>query len=335
MRFRTSVVVLSALAGLLVTPVAAQAVPCAVTDAMTKASQAWLTNGTDLAANTWSNANYHAGNLRLVRTTGVSNHKTLPWARGNGYKIPFDPAHPFASDPQSSAEPYLELTFFHNDAIVLQASRENFQAQVKDGRTDYWRTPDALNMSLPSFTRIALLDKDQAMLDYSYQSYKSLKRRTFNEFTGLWSFHTQTNGWAVQGLAKAIIALPADSPIRADYARTLRRTAATLKHFQRRDGFWNASLIGGHGIESASTAMITYAIAAGINAGVLDKDAYLPVVQKGWAALTGKALAADGKLGYVQARGSSKPASAADTAGFAVGSFLIAGEQLTKLTPGC
>ncbi|WP_186763194.1 glycoside hydrolase family 88 protein [Lentzea tibetensis] len=319
--------------GLVSTPVTAQAVPCAVTDAMTKASQHWLTNGPDLAANNWSNANYHVGNLALVRTTGISNHKTWPWVKANKFLLPLDTAHPYAADPQSSGEPYLDVAFFHPEPEVLQPLRDNLRAQVRDGKT-YWTTPDALNMSLPSFTRIAVADRDQAMLDYAQKSFRALQRRTYNEFTGLWSFHTQTNGWAVQGLAKAVLNLPADSPARADFARTLRKSAAALARQQRSDGFW-ASSVHGRDIEAASTAMITYAIAAGINANVLDRPTYLPIVQRGWAALTSKALAADGKFGYVQARGSSTPASAGDTAGFAVGSFLIAGQQVVPLTPGC
>lgn len=333
MRFRTSLVVAFVAVGLVSTPVAAQAVPCAVTDAMTKASQHWLTNGPDLAANNWSNANYHVGNLALVRTTGISNHKTWPWVKANKFLLPLDPARPYASDPQSSGEPYLDVAFFHPEPEVLQPLRDNLRAQVRDGRTR-WETPDALNMSLPSFTRIAVADRDQAMLDYAHKSFRALQRRTYNEFTGVWSAHTQTNGWAVQGLAKAVLNLPADSPARADFARTLRKSAAALARQQRSDGFW-ASSVRGRDIEAASTAMITYAIAAGINANVLDRPTYLPVVQKGWAALTSKALTADGKFGYVQARGSSVPASAGDTAGFAVGSFLIAGQQVVPLTPGC
>ena len=70
-KLNTALVV--ALAGsLLITPAAAQAVPCAVTDVMIKASAAWVTKGTDLKANNWSNANFHTGNIAQVRTTGIS-----------------------------------------------------------------------------------------------------------------------------------------------------------------------------------------------------------------------------------------------------------------------
>ena len=50
---------------------------------MIKASATWVTKGPDLAANNWSNANFHVGNLAQVRTTGISNHKTWPWVQAN------------------------------------------------------------------------------------------------------------------------------------------------------------------------------------------------------------------------------------------------------------
>ncbi|MGI5502921.1 glycoside hydrolase family 88 protein [Lentzea sp. CA-135723] len=299
-----------------------------MTDTMIKASQAWVDHGTDQAANTWSNAQFHVGNLAQVRTTGISNHKTWPWVQANRYLLPVDPANPFAPDAQATGEPYLDVAYFHPEPEVLQPLRDNLRAQVQDGK-NHWQRPDALNMALPSFTRIALADNDKAMLDYSFKSYKALKARTFNEFTGLWSLNVQTNGWAVQGLAKAVLALPADHPYRAEYARTLAKSLKTLKLLQHHDGFWGAT-----GKDSAATAMITYAIAAGVNAGVLDRATYLPHVQKGWQALL-TALDADGLLGWTAARNSWKPASAGDSAGFAVGSFLIAGQQIVPLTPGC
>ncbi|WP_439663279.1 hypothetical protein ACSHWB_18650 [Lentzea sp. HUAS TT2] len=54
------VVLTGTLAGV---PAAAQAVPCAVTDTMIKAGATRVTKGPDLAANNWSNASFHVGNL--------------------------------------------------------------------------------------------------------------------------------------------------------------------------------------------------------------------------------------------------------------------------------
>src|SRR5690349_15526482 len=89
-------------------------VECAVSDRMVAAGDYWVANGTNLAAPDWQNATFHVGNLALVRTTGKSNHKTLPWAQANDYQLPTDPKRPFFPDNQAAGEAYLDLyTYFH------------------------------------------------------------------------------------------------------------------------------------------------------------------------------------------------------------------------------
>lgn len=343
MSFRRSLlVVVGLLAGGLAvaTPVAvADPAPaaCGVTDLMIKASSYWVTTSADHAANNWSNASFHVGNLAQVRTTGISNHKTWPWTQANQWLLPTDTAHPFAADAQASGEAYLDVWFFHQENRVLDPLRANLAAEaasVAEGHTRYWSTPDAINFSLPSFTRIGLMDGKPELLDASRTLFRDAKRRMFSDLTGLWLGNAQANGFAATGLAKAVLALPADSPFRAEYARTLKRQAEALRWLQRPDGFWNAELVLG-GKEASSTALITYALAAGVNAGVLDAAVYTPIVQKGWTALTTGALQSSGALGYVQPRGSHQQAGVADTAAFGVGALLIAGQQVAKLTPGC
>ncbi|PRY46752.1 glycoside hydrolase family 88 protein [Umezawaea tangerina] len=339
---RTALVAVGLLAtGLAVAPPSvadpAPAADCGVTDLMVRSSAYWVDHDTDQAANTWSNALFHVGNLAQVRTTGVSNHKTWPWTEANGWLLPLDPAHPFAADPQASGEAYLDVWFFHQEDRVLDPLRANLAAEaasVARGDTRYWTTPDALDMSLPSFTRLGVMDADPALLDAARTLFRDARRRLFDDVTGLWRGNAQANGFAMSGLAKAVLALPADSPDRAEYARTLRRSAETMRWLQRPDGFFDAELLFG-GKESSSTALVTHALAAGINAGVLDEDTYLPVVRRGWTALTTSALRDSGRFGYVQARGSHRPAGADDSAAFAVGAFLSAGQQVAALTPGC
>ena len=115
---RTALVVAGLLVGGLVATPAASAQPaptagCGVTDLMIKASTYWVATDTDQAANTWSNALFHVGNLAQVRTTGVSNHKTWPWTEANQWQLPTDAAHPFAPDAQASGEAYLDVWYFH------------------------------------------------------------------------------------------------------------------------------------------------------------------------------------------------------------------------------
>src|SRR5438067_293924 len=89
---------------------AAPAPPWPVVAAMDLADKYWIAHGPDQAANTWQNAAFNAGNLAYVRTTGVANHYTLPWARANGFAVPADPAAPLSPDGEAAGEVYLELS---------------------------------------------------------------------------------------------------------------------------------------------------------------------------------------------------------------------------------
>src|SRR4051794_30330334 len=100
--------VLVALVGGLLTAPAATAATCPVSDEMVAAGNYWVANGTNLAAPDWQNATFHVGNLAMVRTTGQSNHKTLPWAQANNYQLPTDPKRPFFPDNQAAGEAYLD-----------------------------------------------------------------------------------------------------------------------------------------------------------------------------------------------------------------------------------
>src|SRR4051794_29159100 len=97
------------------------ATACAVTDTMVTASNYWVDHGTDLDANNWQNATYHIGNLAVVRTTGVSNHRTLPWAEANKYQLP---GQDFRAANFASGEAYEDLAFFHPDPAHLQPLRD-------------------------------------------------------------------------------------------------------------------------------------------------------------------------------------------------------------------
>jgi rhamnogalacturonyl hydrolase YesR len=159
-------------------------------------------------------------------------------------------------------------------------------------------------------------------------------------FAGSPIYWSQATASALAGLVKVLIALPQDDPNRAEYVQIVRKTAAKLKSLQQQNGSWGTDLL--HpwlfGAESNGTALITYAFAAGAQNGILDAS-YGQAATKAWDWLTTEALQPSGKLGYVQGPGSAPwdhwPVRADDTAAFAVGNFLIAGQQIARLTPGC
>ncbi|MFD9891911.1 glycoside hydrolase family 88 protein [Amycolatopsis sp. NPDC059027] len=359
MRFLGSrgLITAAVLTGTLVTAPAAEAAPasCAVADAMVSAGNHWLEHGTNLAAPDWQNATFHVGNLATVRTTGVSNHKTLPWAKANGYLLQNDPKRPFFPDFEAAGEAYLDLyTYFHPDPPILADLRARISAEVTSvaqGHDDYWNYVDALNMAMPSFARIGLLDHNESILDTMQKLFHHAEKEVglFDEATGLWyrdaryvgtgTFWSRGNGWALAALTKVLQVLPASDPRRPEYLRVFTKMANTLRFAQRGDGFWNSDLLRPWhygGPESSGTAMFTYGLAWGVNAGILDAARFRPAVDRGWKALSTKALHPDGRLGYVQPVGAAPgPAKPADTAAYGVGAFLLAGQQVANLTPGC
>jgi rhamnogalacturonyl hydrolase YesR len=81
----------------------------------------------------------------------------------------------------------------------------------------------------------------------------------------------------------------------------------------------------------SGSALMTFAIAWGINEGVLDAKVYRPVVAKSWAGMLNHVYA-DGRLGCIQQTG-AEPAPFKPTASYTygVGAFLMAGSEIRRM----
>jgi rhamnogalacturonyl hydrolase YesR len=210
---------------------------------------------------------------------------------------------------------------------------------------------------MPSFTQLAALDNSQADLDAMHTLFEFTKsgvagRGLYNPLIGLWhsdastigtnTFWSRGNGWALAAMAKVLTALPSTDQHRAEYLQVYQRMALTLLFLQRPDGFWNVDLTNPFdhpGPETTGTALLTYGLAWGVDNGVLPAWLYTPVVQRAWHGMTTKALQSSGLLGFVQGDATgpadAQPVTATDTAAYGVGAFLLAGQQVAALTPGC
>lgn len=104
------------------------------------------------------------------------------------------------------------------------------------------------------------------------------------------------------GLVEILRELPAGNKYRTFYENLFVELATRVATLQQSDGFWRASMLDPHSYSSPETScsgFFVYALAYGINEGLLSKEEFLPIVEKGWKALVG-AVEEDGKLGYVQ-----------------------------------
>lgn len=215
---------------------------------------------------------------------------------------------------------------------------------------DRWSWCDALFMAPPVYAKLYTLTGNKKYLNFLNQEYKATydhlydkeehlfyrDQRFFNkrEANGRKVFWGRGNGWVLGGLAEILQALPSEEPTRQFYQDLFVKLATRVAGLQSADGYWHASLLDPASYpspETSATGFIVYALAYGIREGMLDKDTFMPIVQKGWTALV-NAVEPDGKLGYVQPIGADPRKVTRDmTEVYGVGAFLLSGCQIYQL----
>ncbi|MBB4079241.1 rhamnogalacturonyl hydrolase YesR [Lewinella aquimaris] len=241
----------------------------------------------------------------------------------------------------------------------LNAPHEWRAGTRNDEKTILWWWCDALFMAPPVIaeyaTRYPDSDRD-ALLDTMYTYYRETYDMLYDQDEHLFArdgrylwtgstddrkeangkkiFWSRGNGWVMGGLALILDELPADYEHRPFFLDLYREMAAKVKAIQPEDGLWRTSLLSpesfDHG-EVSGSGFYTFALAWGINNGILDRGEYLPVVTKAWKGLT-EAQQASGKVGWVQDIGADpQPASADSWQNFGTGAFLLAGSEVLKL----
>ena len=137
------------------------------------------------------------------------------------------------------------------------------------------------------------------------------------------------------GLVRVLQYLPTNHPDRPRFEKLFKDMSEKILTCQQPDGLWRASLLDPESYplkETSGSGFYTYALAWGVNQGLLDRAKFEPAVRKAWTALVG-CVDADGKLTHVQAGRRSDPKNfAADsTEPYGVGAFLLAGSEVYRM----
>ena len=123
--------------------------------------------------------------------------------------------------------------------------------------------------------------------------------------------------------------------MRAKYEAQFREMAKAVAAIQGPDGLWRSGLLDPDSYpnpEVSGSAFFAFAMAWGINQGLLDRATYEPVVARAWKGLVGH-IYADGRLGSIQKIGAAPgDVSPGGSYVYGVGAFLLAGEQVEKLS---
>jgi unsaturated rhamnogalacturonyl hydrolase len=261
------------------------------------------------------------------------------------------------ADDQSVAQTYLELYFLKKDPAMITPTQQELdailgapRASTVPGKEIAWWWCDALFMAPPVWSRMYVATGDRKYIDYLDEEWAKTSARLYDnsehlyfrdstylsrtEANGKKMFWSRGNGWVMGGIVRTLQYLPKDDPARAIYIKQLNEMAASLAAIQSPDGLWRASLLD-HGDddlpEISGSALITFALAAGVNEGWLDKKVYQPVIEKAWAGMLHHVYA-DGRLGCIQQTGAEpQPFKASSSYTYGVGAFLLAGREIRQM----
>jgi rhamnogalacturonyl hydrolase YesR len=300
----------------------------------------------------WTYAALYDGLLSVSKTTGESKYqdRVLQVARDNRWELGPRFGH---ADDEAIGLTYLSLYGENHRPEELAPTREGMDkllARPDDPGKNLWWWCDALYMAPPVLAQLSLTRGDQRYLDYMdrewwltsgalYDSaehlyYRDSRFLTMREANGQKVFWSRGNGWVLAGLAFVLQRMPADYPSRGRYVAQYKEMAARISSLQPKDGVWRASLLDPDSYpnpEVSGTGFFTYALAWGIEKGLLDRRKYQPVVAKSWQGMI-KHIYADGRLGSIQPIGGEpgkfKPSSSYV---YGVGAFLLAGSELSQI----
>jgi rhamnogalacturonyl hydrolase YesR len=310
----------------------------------------------------WTKATLYAGMMELASIS--ENLKYQNWLSDIGWKYGWQPQNRmYIADDIAVSQMFLDMyrkvgdkrmlnpTMARTDWVVSHPSTNGLCLNRNDYETlERWSWCDALFMAPPVYAKMYSITGDskylvfmdgefRATYDYLYDKEQMLFFRDCNYFSkresnGQKVFWGRGNGWVMGGLTKILKELPADSHFRKFYATLYTEMSSKIASLQDQQGYWHASMLDQKSYpnpETSSSGFFVYALAYGINSGLLDKEKYMPIVKKGWDALV-DAVFPDGKLGWVQPIGENPRSTTKEmTEVYGIGSFLLAGSEVYKL----
>lgn len=315
-------------------------------------------------SNIWTRGVYYEGLMALHEIYPKETYYDYAYAWSESHKWGFRNGNANRNaDDYCAAQTYIDLYNLEPDTKKIKNTRATINMLLNTPQLDDWSWIDAIQMGMPVFAKLGVLENDDRYFEKMYDMYMFTRNEhgdhgLFNPVDGLWwrdsdydppytepngedCYWSRGNGWVIGALAKVLSIIPKDAPHRAQYEADLKAMSEALVLVQRKDGFWNSSLhdpkhYGGK--EMSGTALFVYGMAYGVNNGILSKEKYLPIITKGWNGLTSDSLHENGFLGYAQSTGkepsTGQPLSydkIPDFEDYGLGCFLLAGSEVYRL----
>ncbi|HBL78020.1 MAG: hypothetical protein A2W90_01055 [Bacteroidetes bacterium GWF2_42_66] len=328
---------------------------------MTKAAEWQLANPKHNLYD-WTNGAFYAGIEAAYKTTNSKKllQAMIDMGEANQWK-PGPRLH--HADDYAICQTYVDVYRIKKDQKMIQPYIERmneFMATpypVKEpSNLITWWWCDALFMAPPAYVKLGMTLNDKKYLDLNDKLFKECydllydkeehlfardnryqwnQPKVLKEANGRKIFWSRGNGWVMGGLVRVMQELPEDYKEFAFYKQIFVEMAERVAGLQQEDGLWRASLLDPAsypGGEASGSGFYCYALAWGINNGLLAKDKYLPVVKKAWIGLNGL-MQPEGRIGWCQPIGGDpqKNFSAESWEVYGAGAFLLAGSEVIKL----
>ncbi len=305
---------------------------------------------------TWVNGALYIGIFDWA--TLVNNDNMFKWLTGIGNRNYWQVAsRMYHADDICMAQTYLKLyekykkqnmiqpTIDRTNWVMTNLKTENMKTQER------WNWCDALFMAPAVYANLYTVTGDEKYLKFMDQEFKATYDFLYDkgeklffrdasyfdrkEANGEKIFWGRGNGWVVGGLVNILKILPKDNSYRPFYENLFKEMCGRLAQLQGKDGYWHASLLDPASYpspETSASGFMVYALAYGVNNGMLDAKTYMPTVEKGWKALV-DAVDTEGKLGWVQPIGQDpRKVTRNQTELYGVGAFLAASTEIYKMS---
>lgn len=318
-------------------------------------------NLTQMSSN-WVAATFYVGASRLARVSDDSRTLRFLSAVADHYNYSVRGARSgktmLNADDIAIGDLYEELYARRGQEGVLMPLRQRLDWQVpylaraEDTPALVWWWADALYMAPPVFARMTAITGDPKYLNAADKEWRRTAARLWVEDEKLFLrderfkdenhrdadgdriYWSRANGWVMGGLVRWLESVPADFAGRGLYVDLFQKMAGRIAGLQQEDGLWRGSLLDPEAYPEAETSgsvFYVYALAWGINHGLLDRDTYLPHVLKGWAGLNRHVLA-NGLVGAAQKTGDQPVSTDPEDVGlYASGTYILAGLEVASL----
>ncbi len=337
----------------------------ATLDIMQKAADWQLANPSKHAPTDWTHGAFYDGMMALGDLSADPKYRAAMMAAGqtNQWKPGKNVYH---ADDYCVGQMYCEMFSLYRDPAMLAPLRERLdyilenpskgpveertQAEGIPAGLMRWWWCDALFMGPPTWIRLYAITGEKKYLDFMVQEWWASSDFLFDkdeqfyfrdksyfakkEANGKKIFWSRGNGWVMGGLVRVLQVLPSDHPERKRFEAQFRQMAAKLIKCQSADGLWRSSLLDPESYPNAETSgsgFDCYALAWGVNQGLLDRAQFEPAIRKAWAGLVA-CMTEDGKLTHVQPIGGDPRRFETNRSEiYGVGALLLAGSELYRM----